>query len=171
MKKIVFNCLLLFVIVHTVCGTEHIVLDGCFIQQIQENDYEEETNWDQIIKNDGQLYLYYKIDTFRNYKYIAEIYYVLVNHHNEKTILGSFSKRTGFLDANGRNFTTRGGVDIHTDFMKKNLIGLSIEMLEHPFTINGVALDDQGKPYKTEVMEIFSIDTENMTIEEWFPEW
>ena len=57
------------------------------------------------------------------------------------------------------------------DIMRKHLLGLSIEMLEHPFIINGVALDDQGEPYKTEVMEMFSIDTENMTIEEWFPEW
>lgn len=55
--------------------------------------------------------------------------------------------------------------------MRKHLLGLSIEMLEHPFIINGVALDDQDEPYKTEVMEMFSIDTENMTIEEWFPEW
>ena len=170
MKKIVFSCcLLVFIIVHALCETEvnRVVLDGFSIQQIQKNSYKLKDNWNEIVKDNGRLYLYYKLDTFRDYKYIAEIYYVLVNQQNEKKILGSFSRKTGFLDAKRYNFTTGGDAD----FMKNQLIGLSIEMLEHPFIINGVALDDQGEPYKTEVMEMFSIDTENMTIEEWFPEW
>lgn len=54
--------------------------------------------------------------------------------------------------------------------MRNRLLGLSLEMLKHPFTINGVALDDTNDIYETEVMEMFSIDAENMTIEEWFPE-
>ena len=174
MKKIVFSCcLLLFVIVYAICETttSGIILDGFSIQEIQKNNYKLKDNWNDIVKDNGRLYLYYKLDTFRDYKYIAEIYYVLVNQQNEKKILGSFSRKTGFLDAKGKNFTRRYGVDKGTDFMRKHLLGLSIEMLEHPFIINGVALDDQGEPYKTEVMEMFSIDTENMTIEEWFPEW
>ncbi|MEL3906286.1 MAG: hypothetical protein P1P65_04560 [Treponema sp.] len=174
MKKIVVSwCLLVFVIVYAVCETKtnSIILDGFSIHQIQKNSYTLKDNWDDIVKDNGRLYLYYKVDTFRDYKYIAEIYYILINQHDEKKILGSFSRKTGFLDANGTNFTRRYGVNMNTDFMKKHLLGLSLEMLEHPFTINGFALDYQDEPYETEVMEMFSIDTENITIEEWFPEW
>lgn len=169
MKKIVFSCcLLVFIIVHALCETEvnRVVLDGFSIQQIQKNSYKLKDNWNEIVKDNGRLYLYYKLDTFRAYKYIAEIYYVLVNQDNEKKILGSFSRKTGFLDAKGNSFT----VDTSTDFMRNRLLGLSLEMLKHPFTINGVALDDTNDIYETEVMEMFSIDAENMTIEEWFPE-
>ena len=172
MKKIFFSCCLLwFVIICVFCETKRIALDDFSIQQIQKNDYRLKDNWDDIVKDNRRLYLYYKVNIFRGYAYIAEIYYVLVNQDNEKTILGSFSRKTGFLDAKGNNFTKRGGVDMSTDFMRKRLLGLSLEMLKHPFTINGVALDNTNDIYKTEVMEMFSIDTKNMTIEEWFPEW
>ena len=167
MKKIFFSCCLLwFVIICVFCETKRIALDDFSIQQIQKNDYRLKDNWDDIVKDNRRLYLYYKVNIFRGYAYIAEIYYILVNQDNEKTILGSFSRKTGFLDAKGNSFT----VDTSTDFMRKRLLGLSLEMLKHPFTINGIALDDTNDIYETEVMEMFSIDAENMTIEEWFPE-
>ena len=170
MKKIVFSCcLLVFIIVHALCETEvnRVVLDGFSIQQIQKNSYKLKDNWNEIVKDNGRLYLYYKLDTFRDYKYIAEIYYVLVNQQNEKKILGSFLKKTGFLDAKRYNFTTDGDAN----FMKNQLIGLSIETLERPFSIRGFALSSDNDVYTTEVKVRLVIDTENMTIEEWFPEW
>jgi hypothetical protein len=55
--------------------------------------------------------------------------------------------------------------------MKNQLIGLSIETLERPFSIRGFALSSDNDVYTTEVKVRLVIDTENMTIEEWFPEW
>ena len=71
------------------------------------------------------------------------------------------------MDAKRYNFTTGGDAD----FMKNQLIGLSIETLERPFSIRGFALNSDNDVYTTEVMVRLVIDTENMTIEEWFPEW
>ena len=39
------------------------------------------------------------------------------------------------------------------------------------WTLRGFALSSDNDVYTTEVMVRLVIDTENMTIEEWFPEW
>ena len=157
----------LFIIGSVICESKYGVLDDLSIRKLSSDDYIYGKNWSDIVKDNAQLYVYYKTDMFQNHRYIAEIYYVLVNQHNEKKILGSFSKKMGFLDAKGSNFTTGGDAD----FMKNRLIGLSMKTLERPFRISGFALGSDNDVYITEVMVRLIIDMENMTIKEWFPEW
>ncbi|MEL3910168.1 MAG: hypothetical protein P1P58_03975 [Treponema sp.] len=166
MKKIVVSVYaVLFIISSATCKTKYDVLEGLSIQEINFNNYYRE-NWNEVVKDNTELYVYYKAALFQNCEYIAELYYVLVNARNEKKILGGFSKKRGFFDATGDNFTSVSD----EDFMKNQLIGLSIETLEHPFIINGFALSSDNDVYTTEVMMMLIIDAKNMTIKEWFPE-
>ncbi|MGI5099852.1 hypothetical protein E4N70_05115 [Treponema vincentii] len=167
MRKVLIIFYAVFFIINAACEVTHDALAGLSIRKLSSNNYTYGKNWSDIVKNNAEFYIYYKTGIFRSQKYIAEIYYVLINQQDEKTILGSFSKKTGFLDAKRYNFTTGGDAD----FMKNQLIGLSIETLERPFSIRGFALSSDNDVYTTEVMVRLVIDTENMTIEEWFPEW
>ena len=137
--------------------------------RIVRDTYRNKDNWEEITKNNNQLYLFYKTDIHDGHKYISELYYVLENIRSERYILGGFSKNKGFFNHNLKPFTIRGGVDIKTEFMQKYLLGLSMATIKSPFIIRGIALDDDGEVYETEVMEMFSIDSNKMTIEEWFP--
>ena len=143
-------------------------LSNFYVQEITQKDYTQKDNWKEVIKNDSKLYLYYKVDSLDGLKYISEFLYILQYVTNDFKILGGYTKQYGFIDSHGNSFTKRKGVDSGSDFMKESLQGISMELLEYPFIVSGIAIDSDGEVYETEVLEMFSIDSCMMTIEEWY---
>ena len=140
--------------------------------KISENQYKFTNNWEVLTKDGAELFLYYKTKKIQNYQVISDALYVLKMHDNSIIKLGGFDIKNGFFDSNGQSIAKRKSVDTEQKFWKKSLKGFSITtVLENPFFIAGIALNDKNELYETEVLEMLEIDVSTMQLKEWYPVW
>ncbi|MBQ9537842.1 MAG: hypothetical protein IJU95_01110 [Treponema sp.] len=123
-----------------------------------------------VVKADEHLYLYYVTDSLDDFSFITDYIYVLEDDKGQESAVGGFNMNVGFFGSDNEALKLERRA-AKPDSWKKNLKGIAMDLLEEPFVISGVALNDKGKLYQTEVMELFCINPEAMTIEEWFPKW
>lgn len=131
--------------------------------RVFEYDYRHGNNWNDIVKDNSRLVVYYKTKVDNDSCFITEWYYVLLKG-NKKTFLGGFNIKSGFL-----NGEMKHDFDIspeESDFRNKYLLGLSIMNLRSPFSLRGIALDSKGNTYTTEMLKSFRINMKTMSIEE-----
>ncbi|MCR4955044.1 MAG: hypothetical protein K6A43_13340 [Treponema sp.] len=163
------NIILLF------CFT--LILISCYSEN--NNDYEQvsinideyyfSNNWQEIEKL-GNLILFYKTKKINGQEIITNFYYSLKNKNDEYVYLGGFDVNKGFINNKKKYFVKRKAVSDKSNFIKNDLQGISIKLLHDPFVVIGIVKDEKNL-YETETIEYFYIDTNLMSIQEWFPEW
>lgn len=126
-------------------------------------------NWAEL-QQEGDILLFYKIINYKDSEIITNFYYSLRSKDNQLIYLGGYDVHRGFINNNKRQFVLRKAVSGNTRFIKKDLLGISIKLLDEPFIIKGIVQDKDNKLlYETETLEYFFIDEKNKTIKEWFP--
>lgn len=163
MKKIILFMFYLLLFMPLNAEPNDLNFTGFDSFRVFEYDYRHADNWNDIVKDNSRLMVYYKTSVSNNSCFITEWYYVLLKG-NKKTFLGGFNIKSGFLNGEKKH-----AFDIsheESDFRNKYLLGLSIMNLRSPFSLRGIALDSKGNTYTTEMLKCFTINTETMSIEE-----
>ncbi len=168
MKKIIIELLTLLFALQVYSNSKASV-DFSSLEsfQVHEYDYKHGDNWNEIVKNNSKLFIYYRTDVYKKACFITELYYVLV-HGKEKTILGGFNIKQGFFDKSLNYIFDNSDEEIR--FRNQYLLGLSIDTLRHPFSLYGIAKNTEGNAYKTEILKAFEIDSVKLSIVKWIPD-
>ena len=127
-------------------------------------------NWEEIEKTFSEVYIKCTVDYYQDTPLISELYYYGTTNDEETILLGSFTKDTGLLNSSGQEFAGDREFRTGNDFYNENLLGLSIDCIDYPFSLYGVALTTDNEVYETETLCRLAINCDELTIEEWFPE-
>lgn len=129
---------------------------------IMQSDLWPDENLKEILQKYQRLVVFYKLEIENKTPYISELYYVFMAG-NDKYILGGFIQGLGFVDEN-MNPVFNKYVDTE-DFIKNNLLGLSIFTLRSPFSLIGIAKSNDGKLYTTENLIDFTVNSSSQKLE------
>ena len=145
------------------------VFVSCFAQeQPKYNNYKKmeiseelyfDDDWSDIVKPDEHMYLYYTVDSLDDYRYITDYLYILKDNKGQEFVVGGFNMDIGFFGSNKVVMKIQRK-SAKADSWKKYLKGIAMDLLDDPFTISGVAVNDKGELYQTEVMELFFVNSE-----------
>lgn len=130
--------------------------------KIEQRDFRHGENLDSILRNFSSFYVFYKIEVYDQIPYISELYYVL-RTNKANYLLGGFEKGKGFF--NGEYETVFNKFVGSDEFIRNNLLGLSIYTLRDPFSLRGIAIASDGDVYETEYLINFTVDSENPKLE------
>lgn len=149
-----------------------IELNGYDKKEIVKGDYTYSTNWDRFILPNDKLMIAYKLseqnDTKRT-KCINEMVYYL-DRKGKIIILGRLTVANGFQNAFGEQFVRNNELWSGSKYMKKELVGFSVNSLMNPFYICGIArITDTGELFETEALVRLKIDEEKLTLIEHLP--
>ena len=127
-------------------------------------------NWSDLSK-EGEVYLFYKLKNINGTEIITNFFYSLKTNENEFLYLGGFDVYKGFINNRRKQFVKRSAISNKSKFIKEDLVGISIKLLDEPFVIIGIVQDvDDKQLFETESLAFFYIDEKNKSIVEWFPE-
>jgi len=149
---------------------EGIIQPGTYEKVLNADNYRKDTNWDEIEKAFAELKIKYTIQALDDSPFVTELYFIGTSKDGVINELGSFTKTGGFLDSKYEEFIHDPYLKKEADFFRNSLLGLSVEAIDYPFSLNGVALTTDSEIYETECLCRLSINCDQKTIEEWFPE-
>ena len=163
MKRKILAILIFFISIDLIALTKtnkKFVDFDCFT--IMQSDLWPNENLKDILKKFSRLEVFYKLKIENNTPYISELYYVFMTG-SDKYILGGFIQGVGFVDEN-MNPVFNEYVDTE-DFIKTDLLGLSIFTLRSPFSLIGIAKTKKGEVYTTENLIDFSVNPSRQKLE------
>lgn len=168
-KNILVICIFLFLA--NIYGYQNKFFSDYEKLVITKEQYQFTGNWDNLTSNSSTLCLYYKTGIIKDVKVILDAYYFIEKENSHKKKLGGFSIEKGFFDSFGKTISKRKAADINNNFWNDKLKGFSLSLLENPFFISGMALDENNNLYETEVIEMLEIDPITLELKEWYPIW
>lgn len=149
---------------------EEIIQPGKYEKVLAEENYRDETDWEKITKTFPEVNIKYTVQAVDDVPFITELYFIGIDNEGLAVALGSFTKTGGFLNSKGEEFIHDPYLKNDAGFFKDSLLGISVDAIDYPFSLNGIALTTDFEIYKTECLCRLSINCEEKTIEEWFPE-
>lgn len=177
-KRIVFMTILNFGLMLFACDKSSTRLsfdisDFTMID-ISKKQYLFSDNWSDIVSDGIKIKMGYKLQRIDNYidkHCISEIVYFFEKDGNIE-LIGHFSKNMAFLNAFGEEFLSSNELKAKSSFMRTKFVGLSLSMLNEPFTIRGIAtMEDSDEIFETEVMGLLYIDSVRSTIAQYLIQW
>ena len=127
-------------------------------------------NWKEIEETFSEVYVTCTVDYYQDNPLITELYYYGLTKDGDTVLLGSYTKETGLLNSNGQEFAGDREFRTGNNFFKERLLGLSVNAIDFPVSLKGIALSTDNEVYETETLCRLSINCDKMTIEEWFPD-
>ena len=112
----------------------------------------------------------YTIQAVDDTPFITELYFIGTNNEGLAFNLGSFTKTVGFLNSKNEEFVSGPYLRKGAEYFDNSLLGLSTRVIECPFVIIGMAMASDDEMIETETMFGLTINCEQKTLEEWFPE-
>ena len=149
---------------------DEIIQTGIYERVLAEENYRDETDWEKITKTFPEVNIKYTVQAVDDVSFITELYFIGIDNEGLAVDLGSFTKTGGFLNSKGEEFIHDPYLKNDAGFFKDSLLGISVDAIDYPFSLNGIALTTDFEIYKTECLCRLSINCEEKTIEEWFPE-
>lgn len=133
---------------------------------IRSDQYTFSENFDQITAAGFKVKVGYKkrvLDEQSSTIGFTDLVYVLSGPEKDIRI-GQLSASSGFVDAFGKNLSDEEDFMKGSTFISKKFKGFPIETLENPFFLTGLAVDDDGVLYTTEVLIRLEIDLGKLTL-------
>jgi hypothetical protein len=112
----------------------------------------------------------YTVQAVDDVPFITELYFIGIDNEGLAVDLGSFTKENGFINSKNEEFVSGPYLRKGSEYFDNSLLGLSTRVIECPFVIIGMAMASDDEIIETETMFGLSINCEEKTIEEWFPE-
>ena len=152
------------------CFSVHMHSIGTNSKIVSKSNYIKKSDWGEIEKAFLELWIDYTLGDFRGTPIITELYYYGKDRSGKKVLLGSFTKDGGFLDSRNEEFVQDPELKKDASFFRTYLLGLSIDCIEYPFSLRGIAISSENMIYETENLCRLQINCEKSTLEEWFPD-
>ena len=137
---------------------------------LAEENYRDETDWEKITKTFPEVNIKYTVQAVDDVSFITELYFIGIDNEGLAVDLGSFTKENGFINSKNEEFVSGPYLRKGSEYFDNSLLGLSTRVIECPFVIIGMAMASDDKIIETETMFGLTINCEEKTIEEWFPE-
>ena len=162
-KKLLFTLFFIFATFFVCCLEKNNKV-------LNENNYRKKSNWTEVTNNFKEVSISYSIQNYEGIPVVTELYYYAIKKNGECITLGSFTKNDGFMNSNKEEFILDTNLKKDSEFFKDRIIGLSVDSIDKPFSLKGMAISSDNKIYETEILCRLYINCENQSLEEWFPE-
>ena len=149
---------------------EEIIQPGKYEKVLAEENYRDETDWEKITKTFPEVNIKYTVQAVDDVPFITELYFIGIDNEGLAVALGSFTKENGFINSKNEEFVSGPYLRKGSEYFDNSLLGLSTRVIECPFVIIGMAMASDDEIIETETMFGLTINCEEKTIEEWFPE-
>lgn len=150
--------------------TVYIIPQESNLKVLNEKNYRKNSNWEEVTKHYSKVWITYTVQRYNEIPVVTELTYYAKDKDGNEYFLGGFSKKLGFLNTQEKEFINDNQLKIISEFFSSSLKGLSIDCLNKPFSLKGIAISSNGYPYETEILCRLVINTDYHTLEEWFPD-